>query len=130
MDQRSNRARNSFYHNATPFCQGWVLAKEGDVHHALRPMNAVHEVFSASPNPLQWRAAEAHSHFIGAVLGASFAHLIGVTHVATTHTNEVLLGPVVGHRSNHYSITVDVDIGRVCSAPSEIHRMPPLHPTP
>ena len=36
----------------------------------------------------------------------------------------------VGHRSNRYSITVDVDVGRGHRGPCEIHRVPPLHPAP
>ncbi len=45
MDERSNRARNSSYHNAAPFCQGGVLARESGAHHALRSMNARIRVF-------------------------------------------------------------------------------------
>jgi hypothetical protein len=80
--------------------------------------------------PLQRRATEAHSHFIGAVLGARFAYLIGVTHVTATHADEVLIGPVVRYSPDHYSITVDVDIGRVRPGPGEIHRVPALHSAP
>jgi len=54
---------------------------------------------------LQRRAAKAYRHLVGAGLGTGFTDLIGVTRVATTYTDEVLIGPVVGHRSNHYFIT-------------------------
>src|ERR1700692_1851511 len=77
---------------------------------------------------LQGRATKPHRDFIGAVLCASVAYLIGVTHVAPSHTNDVLIGRVVGYRRDHYPITVDVDIGRIRSAPGEIHRVPALHP--
>jgi hypothetical protein len=79
---------------------------------------------------LQGRTAKPHRDFIGAVLCASVAYLIGVTHVATSDTDEVLIGPVVGYRRNHYPITVDVDIGPIRPAPDEIHRLPPLHSAP
>ena len=83
--------------------------------------------------PTDWlvrRTAKPHRDFIGAVLCASVAYLIGVTHVAPSHTDEVLIGPVVGYRRDHHPITVDVDIGRVRPTPCEIHRLPVLHPAP
>src|SRR6266568_5437174 len=79
---------------------------------------------------LQWRTTEPHCDFIRAVLCPRVAYLIGVTRIATSHTDEVLIGPVVGHRRNHYPITVDVDIGRIRSAPGEIHCVPALYPAP
>src|SRR5437870_3844611 len=57
---------------------------------------------------LQRRTAKPHRDFIGAVLCPSVAYLIGVTHVAPSHTDEVLIGPIVGYRRDHYSITLDV----------------------
>ena len=81
-------------------------------------------------NPLQRRPAELHRDLIGAVLRPRVAHLIDVTRVASTHTDEVFIGPSVRHRSDHYSITVDVDVGRGYRGPCEIHRMPALHPAP
>jgi hypothetical protein len=59
---------------------------------------------------LKGRAAKPHSHFIGAVLCARFAYLIRVTHVASSDTDEVLIGPIVRDRRDHHAITVDVDI--------------------
>src|SRR6266567_9349839 len=41
-------------------------------------------------NPLQGRRAEPHRNFVRAVLCARVAYLIDVTHVAPTHTDEVL----------------------------------------
>jgi hypothetical protein len=79
---------------------------------------------------LQRRTAKSHRYLIGAGLGTGFTHFIGVTRVATTYTDEVRIGPVVGHRSNYYSVTVDVDVGRGRPAPSEIHCVPALHPAP
>src|SRR6266403_6026278 len=79
---------------------------------------------------LQGRTAKPHRDFIGAVLCARFAYLIGVTHVAPSHTDEVLIGPVIRHRGDHYSITVDVDVGRGYRRPREIYRVPALHPAP
>src|SRR6266403_4528290 len=73
---------------------------------------------------LQGRTANPHRDFIGAVLCASVAYLIGVTHVASAHTDEVLIGPIVGYRRNYYSIAVDVDSRRIRPAPGEIDRVP------
>src|SRR6266403_3525937 len=81
-------------------------------------------------NPLQGRAAKPHDYLIGAVACARFAYLIGVAHVATTHTDEVLVGPIVWNRRDHYAITVNVDIGRSRPAPCEIHRVSPLDSAP
>jgi hypothetical protein len=61
---------------------------------------------------LQRRTAKPHSHFIGAILCARFAYLVRVTHVASSDADEVLIGATVGHRGDHYSIAVDVDVGR------------------
>ena len=77
---------------------------------------------------LQRWTAKPHRDFIRAVQCARFAYLIGVTHVAPSRTDEVLIGPSVRHRRDHYSIAVDVDVGRGCPVPGEIHRMPALHP--
>ena len=79
---------------------------------------------------LKRRTAKPHRDFIGAVLCARVAHLIRVTHVAPSHTDEVLIGPVIRNRRDHYSITVDVDTGRIRPAPGEIHRVPALHSAP
>src|SRR5437899_548081 len=84
----------------------------------------------AEAKRLQWRTAKSHRHFIGAVLRGRFADLVGVARVATTHTDEVLIGSVVGHRSNHYSITGDVDVGRGYWGLGEIDRVSFLHPAP
>ena len=79
---------------------------------------------------LQRWTAKPHRDFIGAVGSRRVAYFIRVTHVAPSHTDEVLIGPVVGHCRDHYSITVDVDIGRIRPAPGEIYRVPALHPAP
>ncbi len=81
-------------------------------------------------NPSKGRTAEPHRDLVGAVLGARVAHLIDITRVASSHTDEVLIGPGIRHRRNHYSITVDVDIRRGCPGPGEVHRMSALHPAP
>ena len=51
---------------------------------------------------LQGRAAEPHRDFVGAVLCSRFAYLINVARVASSDTDEVLIGPGVGHCSDHY----------------------------
>jgi hypothetical protein len=79
---------------------------------------------------LQRRATKPYRDLVGAVLRPRVARLIDVTHVAPSHTDEVLIGPVIRHRRDHYSIAVDVDISRIRPAPGEIHRVPVLHPTP
>ena len=83
---------------------------------------------SVQVDSLQWRTTEPHCDFIRAVLCARFAYLVGVTHVTPTDTDRIGVGPAVRYRSNHYSITVDVDIGRGYRRPYEIHRVPALHP--
>ena len=81
-------------------------------------------------NPLQGRRAEPHRNFVRAVLCARVAYFIDVTHVAPTDTDGVRIGAVVGHRGDHYSVAVDVGVGRGCPVPGEIHRMLALHSAP
>src|SRR5205807_3441835 len=78
-------------------------------------------------NPLQGRRSEPHRNFVRAVLCARVAHLIDITRVTPSNTDEVLIGLIVRRRCDHYSITVDVDIGRGCPGPGEIHCMLAFH---
>jgi hypothetical protein len=81
-------------------------------------------------NPLQGRRAEPHRNFVRAVLCARVAYFIDVTHVAPTDTDGVRIGAVVGHRGDHYSVAVDVGVGRGCPVPGEIHRKSAQDPAP
>src|SRR5205807_10542518 len=79
---------------------------------------------------LQWRTTKPHRDLIRAVLCARFAYFVRVPHVTPTDADRIGVGTGVRHRRDHYSIAVDVDIGRGYRGPDEIYRMPALHPAP
>src|SRR6266566_113780 len=69
------------------------------------------------------RTSESHRHLIGAVLGTRFAHFIGERGVPLS-AGVIGIGAIVRYRRHHYSIAVDVDVGRGYWRPCEIHRVP------